>query len=395
MQMMRAGALTVLTVAFATTTAASAGVTSDRPAAILKYPVVAVVDGRLDTVVQLSNTSRLAPVNVYCFYVNSNSHCTNTGDLCFAAEQCCTGPTCGICEPGWNEIDFRLRLTPGQPIAWRASEGLDGDEFPLDGVVRRGPDGSSNANSRIPPVPEEPFIGELKCIATDTSGHPVDDNVLVGAATLEQSAVTDGVIVDVAKYNAVGLQAIEGAVNDDRTLVLGGEGAEYNGCPSVTIVNHFAEFVQDPATGASCTPGGTGCIQTALVLVPCAQDLLRQIPGSAVVQYLVYNEFEQRFSTSRTVRCQQTLPLSLIDTTQPERSIFSAGVLGTVVAQTRLSPIGSGIVAVAFESHGTIAAMQSGGGQGLVESLDGRRNTAAFNVHYQGDRPDSDLIVLP
>ena len=35
-------------------------------------------------------------------------------------------------------------------------------------------------------------------------------------------------------------------------------------------------------------------------LVPCANDYLRQIPGDAVVQYLVYNEFEQRFSTSRT-----------------------------------------------------------------------------------------------
>jgi hypothetical protein len=395
MRVMRSGGVAAATVAFAMTTAATAGVTTDRPAAIVKFPIVAVVEDRLDTVIQISNTSRTAAVNLHCFYVNANAHCTNTGDLCFSAEECCTGPTCGICEPGWNEIDFRVRITPGQPIGWRVSQGLDGDEFPLDGVSLRGPDGSSNANSRVPPAPETPFVGELKCIAVDSSGDPIDDNVLIGNATLEQSVTTGGRIADVAKYNAVGIQAIEGAVNQDNTLVLGGDGAEYNGCPNVTIVNHFAEFTQDPATEAPCTPEGSGCIETALVLVPCAQDLLRQLPGSAVVQYLVYNEFEQRFSTSRTVRCQQVLPLSLIDTTQRQRSIFSAGVLGTTVAQTRLTPIGSGVVAVAFESHGVITPLQVGGGQGALDDIAARRNTASFNVHYQGDRPDSDLVVLP
>jgi hypothetical protein len=103
------------------------------------------------------------------------------------------------------------------------------------------------------------------------------------------------------------------------------------------------------------------------------------------VQYLVFNEFEQRFSTSKTVRCQQALPISLIDTTQRQRSIFSAGTLGTTVAQSRLTPIGSGLVGIALESHD---------GEGpLFEGL--RFNTAAFNLHYQGDRPDADLIILP
>lgn len=388
---LRLGVATVA-VALAMTTTASAGVTSDRPAAILKFPVVAVGLGAGDTIVQISNTSRTAPANLHCFYVNSNSHCTNTGELCFEAQECCEGPTCGICEPGWNEIDFRIRLTPGQPLAWRASEGLDGDEFPIDGVDRRGSDGSSNANSRVPQVPEDPFLGELKCVVVDNQGRPIDDNTVVGAATLE--ATDGGDVADVAKYSAVGIQAIEGAVNDDRTLVIGGEGAEYNACPNVTIVNHFAEFTQDPATGLPCVAGDPDtCIETALVLVPCSQDLRSQIPGSAVVQYLVYNEFEQRFSTSRTVRCQQVLPLSLIDTTQPERSIFSVGVLGTTVAQSRLTPIGSGIVAVAFEAHPARTAPGIGAGQGGVPG-DGF-STAAFNVHWQGDRPDSDLMILP
>ena len=87
---------------------------------------------------------------------------------------------------------------------------------------------------------------------------------------------------------------------------------------------------------------------------PRPAELLRQVPGSAVVQYLVFNEFEQRFSTSRSVECLQYLPLSQIDTTQPNRSIFSAGVSGTLAGQSRLQPIGDGLVGVAIEGYGTI-----------------------------------------
>jgi hypothetical protein len=304
------------------------------------------------------------------------------------ATECCSDIGCGTCSQGWNETDFRLRLTPSQPLAWRVSEGLR--EFPIDGVTRLGSDGSSNAGSSIPPVPENPFVGELKCIAVDPTGVPVDRNVLKGEATLESTSGT----LDVAEYNAIGIQAIEGAVNDDTTLVLGGDGAEYNGCPNVTIVNHFAEFTQDPVTQEACFPEETGCIETELALVPCSQNLLRQQPGAAVVQYLVYNEFEQRFSTSRPMRCQQTLPLSLIDTTQRQRSIFSAGVLGTTVAQTRLTPIGSGLVAVALETHNHSRLRGIGDGGASGGPLNSS-SSAAFNVHFQGNRPDSDLIVLP
>jgi hypothetical protein len=360
---------------------AGADVVSDRAAAIVKFPWVVVFDEgvAVDTVFQVSNTSREAPVDLHCFYINANYHCTNTGEVCLSAEECCNGFGCGVCFPGWNETDFHVRLTPEQPIAWRASDGLS--QFPLDGVRRRGSDGSSNAGSRIPPVPEDPFIGELKCIAVDPNGTPVDRNVLKGEATLESFFFQ----FDVAKYNAIGIQAIAGAVNDDKILVLGGEEPEYNGCPNVTIVNHFADFTVDPVTQAECVPEQFGCIETQLILVPCSQDLLRQVPGAAVVQYLVYNEFEQRFSTSRLARCQQALPLSLIDTTQRQRSIFSAGTLGTTTAQTRLTPIGSGLVGVAIESHDGFDA----------KGFSVRFSSAAYNLHFQGDRPDPDLIILP
>jgi hypothetical protein len=95
-----------------------------------------------------------------------------------------------------------------------------------------------------------------------------------------------------------------------------------------------------------------------------------------VVQYLVFNEFEQRFSTSRSVTCKQDLDLSEIDTTQPSRSIFSVAVAGTLTGQTRLNPIGSGLLAVATEFHGSIG----------IDS---------FNVHIQGDRSAPDTITIP
>jgi hypothetical protein len=346
-------------------------VASDRAAAIVIWPHIQVgnVTGMLsatqaiDTVIQLTNTST-QPVAVHCFYENANSHCTNTGQVCVSPSACCNSPStgCGQCLPDWNEVDFRIRLTPQQPIGWIASKGES--EFNLNG----------NAGSRIPPVPETPFEGLLKCIAVDDANIPVERNVLKGESTLYFVDTTMGAEqVDIAKYNAVGIQAREGRLNDDKTLILDTDqnpDAEYNGCPNVLILNHFFDFATNPVTGAS--------IETNLILVPCTQDLLRQIPGSAVVQYIVYNEFEQRFSTSRTARCKQNLPLSLIDTTQRTRSIFSVGVAGTLTGQTRANPIGSGMLAVADEFHMKVDEY-----------------SAAFNVHYQGDREQPDTIILP
>jgi hypothetical protein len=364
----------------------AADVTSDRAAAILEWPSVVYAEasfldnvvGGIDTIIQLSNTST-DPVNVHCFYENANPHCTNTGEVCYDAAECCNPSTgCGICLPGWNETDFHVQITPRQPLGWLASEGVSGystfppkefGTFAIDGVTNFGIGGSSNAGSRIPPVPEEPFLGSLRCIVVDEDGIPVDRNVIKGEATWTVNA-TQGDFISVAKHNAVGIQAIEGAVNDDNVLVLGGPDAEYNGCPNFLILNHFFDGAEDPVLDDD------NQIVTLLELVPCSEDYLRQEPGAAVVQYLVYNEFEQRFSTSRPMQCKQFSLISNIDTTQNERSIFSAGVSGTLTGQTRINPIGSGLLAVAHELHE---------GSGLAD----------FNVHFQGDRANPDFIVLP
>lgn len=367
MKMMFLGAAVALSMG-----AAKADVVSDRAAAILIWPdIKADAAEGIDTIVQISNTSQFQSVLVHCFYENANSHCTNSGQVCRNFSDCCDSTTgCGICQPGWLETDFRVRLTPRQPLGWLASVGLT--EFPLTGRVGSvGPDGSSNAGSRVPPTAEDPYTGALKCLAINDDGTPSDRNVLKGESTLVNP---NG---DVAKHNAVGIQAIEGAVNDDNVLVLGGPEAEYNGCSSFLILNHMFDLGNHPAIDEIDAPSVTN-----LVLVPCTQDLLRQIPGRAVVQFLVFNEFEQRLSASRTVDCKGDWRLSTIDNpggNNPTRSIFSAPVMGTIVGQSRLRPIGSGLIGIANEVVGDSTYS----------------STSSFNLNMQGDRDTADLITLP
>lgn len=211
---------------------------------------------------------------------------------------------------------------------------------------------------------------------------PVAQNDLKGEALLEEIETPPSAPdFDVASYNAIGIQSTgAGPSGDPNVLTLGGPNPEYNGCPNYLILNHFFYDADDPV------PGTDAFIETTLTLVPCSEDFLRQIPGVAVVQYLVFNEFEQRFSTSKAVKCFQDIELCNIDTSNCERSIFSVGVSGTLTGQTRINPIGvpplpSGLLGVAKEEH-------------ISNSSDHDRS-AAFNLHMQGAREAADTITLP
>jgi hypothetical protein len=383
---------------------------SDMPAAIVVYPKIVVDTSGLlgpptDTVIRLTNTnlnlsgdSNYQTINVHCFYIDANSHCTSDGSICQNATTCGSGQCVASCD----ETDFYIVLTQGQPIEWKASEGLANSDLPLPyGVCAGNPfvhcgtgaDCSirnagttctpSNSGTRIPPVSEDPFKGELKCIETNADHVPVASNDLKGEALLE-NLPTDS--LDVASYNAIGIQAIAPAASPptaitDNPLVLGGSGADYQGCPNVLILDNFFDQAIDPIDG--------GAIYTDLTLVACSEDFERQIGGSATVQYVVYNEFEQRFSASKAVNCfQENEELCKIDTTQCARSIFAVGVEGTLTGQTVVYPVvnpsatlPSGLLGVAIESHGS--------------------SSAAFNLHFRGTRMDSagnalsDLITLP
>jgi hypothetical protein len=111
-------------------------------------------------------------------------------------------------------------------------------------------------------------------------------------------------------------------------------------------------------------------------------------PGTTA-QFVVFNEFEQRFSASLSVTCFREIKLSDIDTLPGNEasSIFSAAVQGTLTGQTRIRPVIGSELDV---GHGLL---------GVAEEFTGPRfprSSAASNLHFTGTTPDiSDVVVLP
>ena len=393
--------------------AALADIASDKPAALLVYAKVKV-GNEINTVLRMTNTNTAASVTAHCFYTNANQHCSKDGKICvgfedapFEGAAASNTLSCaavgGSCVQGWVETDFWIVLTPGQPIQWSARDGMAEPPIPRGHCqrdVRRacgtdedcnpfpgGPCLPSNVGTRIPPVAEVPYTGELRCVVVDEDGNPAPDNILKGEALIFNQRATAGGL-DVASYNAIGIQATGNFAPPDNELVLGpGSEGEYNGCPNYVILDHFFDSAIDPVERS----GNNTVINTSLTLIPCSADYLRQVGGVAVVQYLVFNEFEQRFSTSRPFQCYSELSLSSIDTIQASNSIFNVGVAGTLTGQTRLNsvidPTGqvdlSGILAVAVQRHTTSVA-------GVPVT-----KTGGFNTDMAGTRAASDSIWLP
>ena len=368
---------------------ARADVTSTNSAGLLVFPKLVVDthgDAGTDTIIQLTNTSSQA-VNVRCFLVNANGHCSNSGEICNPEGDPEQNP-CGkeLCVPGWQETDFRLRLTPKQPIMWTVSSGLE--KLPLADAPNNGYFNDGN----IVPAPENPMVGELKCVQVGEDEAPVDRNDLKGEVTIEtvvSSAALqpDGLHVDSRGYNAIGIQAIEGENDGNNTLVLG---QEYNACPNVLVLDHFFDDAEEPSDVGHK-------VRTHLTLVPCSEDFNLQAPISTTVQFLVFNEFEQRFSTSRSIRCFSEIVLSDIDTRPgyegDAQSIFNVNVQGTLTGQTLIRGVadsatsyGHGLLAIAEEFQCSGAAR--------VEPT-GPVFSSAFVAHQRGARTQLDYVYLP
>lgn len=392
---MKACAIAVGFVAVLAGTASADTPVSDQAAALVVYPAVFTLEEfGVDTIIQLSNTST-EQVGAKCYYVNALGRCSaSPGAYCLDSSDC--PQEIDQCIPQWVETDFTVYITPRQPLAWLASRGLDRSDLPLNGTLTRGPRGESNAGSRVPPFGVDALspvgqsgLGELKCYAINPDGSPSERNVLKGEATfvINRPIATTypGILqfflqaigneeLDVSKYNAIGFRAIEGANNGDNRLVLGGDGAEYDGCAQTLILDHFFDFAVDPVFDSGTELG----VVTGLVLTPCTENFLTQVPSKVTAQYLVYNEFEQRFSTSRLVDCFFISPLSLIDTRNPQRSIFSVFVGGTLTGQTRIRPVNGGLIGMAIEAH----VGELGGG------------SATFNLQVQGEREGGDVLTV-
>jgi hypothetical protein len=365
-------------------------VTTNNTAAIVVFPKIVVdTTAGVDTMIQMTNSAAVL-TRLHCFYVNANGHCaTNPAQICDEVNfrsQCTAG---GPCIPGWLETDFRVTLTKRQPLSWSAAQGRS--VFPIPGSPLDGPFDQTNQDSNVPPVPENPFIGELRCIQVDVlSGEPIDRNDFKGEATIVRTAAT---ALDVRKYNAIGIPAIDGAQDDPiRTLNLGGPNAEYNACPHVLTVNHFFDRAQVPTHANS----QVATVRSDLTFVPCGADFETQTAASATLQFLIYNEFEQRFSTSTKVDCFKEVNLPDIDTRPGDFagddafSIFAVGVQGTLAGQSRIRPVaGSGD----YDGRAVLAVLE----EFWTDNASGTpiSYSDAANVQYQGARQQGDQIVIP
>ena len=372
-----------------------------------------------DTIVQITNTDRVNPHQIDCFWVNANNHCgTATGAICDTNADCARGLNC---LPFWSVLDFgQITLTPGQPIGFTASEGL----APLPCDIPTGCNGhcsvttstvcnlnsdcpagetcSGQATGNIPGVPEDPFRGELKCVEVDSNDVPISSNDLKIEATIVSTSIPTAAApaTTAASYNGVGFQALNpqaGAMANapavsDATLCLGNAPSAatvcsqtYQPCANNLILDNFFE-------GAS--PEFSGVVSTDLTIAPCSEDLSNAAANSShriALQFLVYNEFEQRTSFATTFTCFKETPLALIDAQpgQTNFSIWAQGVEGTLTGQTLIrgvqgatGPLGYGILGVAIESYSETA-----GGPVLA--------TDAFNIHESsGFNAGGDAVIL-
>ena len=277
----------------------AAATTTEQSASILIFPKV-VFDGSRDT--RHPDQQHLnSMVHAACFYVNA-------APLCIGAGDCLAGTCTGTCRAAVGR--GRLRhladqtaadaLVSGQrthadPVAQPCN--FDQANYDCDGAGLSFP-------GRVPPVTPIPFVGELRCIEVDQSGAPISGNHLKGEATIVSG---DG---DASKYNAVGLLGEPFTNNGDDILCLGGgvtdecpSGAEYEGCgdeldPRPLCRGGRQSHVRTDVAGRHRADAG-----------PLPRRLRASDAEPFTVQFLAFNEFEQRFSASTSDRLlAQLLP---------------------------------------------------------------------------------------
>jgi hypothetical protein len=298
-------------------TAGAADVSVDEGGAILMYPKVLNAGGR-DTLIQMTNSGNTL-LHVHCYYTDARLQNPSL-------------PASPQNRPIWQSVNFFLWLTRQQPTAWTVSRGRSLNPS----------DGSLGIDPGSVPAVSSGFTGELTCVEVDSSGNPIGANRLHGEATLMNGTG------DASKYAAVAIQAGPLAGGGGTTLELDNE--HYGSCPNTLILNHFAQGANSPVVGPPDDFGtcGSGCgITTELTLVPCGRNYENRFPGQSQVSLSIINEFEERFSASTPVECWLNARLDSIS------GALAAAVLGTLTAQTRLTPVpgSGGVIGVAEETH--------------------------------------------
>ena len=157
---------------------------SDTGAAVLVWPKI-VVDHARDTVIKITNQSNAAGRGALLLRQREPPLRQHRRRLRRARWTASNERRSRHCEPGWIEINFDIILTRDQPLAWsaRGLASILGRPWRQSCPASRGRQGAAaratrssshtcippetNAGTRIPPVGESPFIGELKCIQVD------------------------------------------------------------------------------------------------------------------------------------------------------------------------------------------------------------------------------------
>lgn len=358
-----------------------------------------------DTIVHLTNTTGAFKTRALCFWINSNGHCDNADDIiCNDTNFQTVCPLGGLCKPSWDKTDFRMTLTKRQPLSWSA---YDPDPLPCDenSAEPCANDQRNDGDSVVLGVPEIPFNGELRCVqisVTNDEDTPIDRNDLKGEASIITTHDTD---IDARKYTAIGIPAIPGQVNGDSTLNIGGPEAEYEGCPGVLMLDHFFDGAD---VGTHFVEGdfeNYDRVLTTVTFVPCGANL--STPGANLnspitLQFLVYNEFEQRFSTSTKVSCRRETRISDIDT-RPESfddnkySLFWVGVQGTLTGVSHVRPVaGPDAAGTGYDGRGVLAVMSEEWFNPQASSFaDAFTSTTEVNTHFRGQRAQGDQMLIP
>jgi hypothetical protein len=177
--------------------------------------------------------------------------------------------------------DFMFRLTPNQPIWFRASDGA----------------GTGYYDDVTSPVTVPPFfdgagvVGELKCWAVDAIGqNQISFNHLYGNAI-----VFEPVHAAAYEYNAWSFTArapFGQVIGTPGQLVLSGAGGGYDACPSYLVFNFFSKGSSINVDGATAT-----FVNTDLTLVPCNQDLRQdRAPTYTKAKFDIWNENETKYT---------------------------------------------------------------------------------------------------
>jgi len=326
---------------------AQADVSSDKPGSVVIWPKV-ISDGTRDTVITLTNT-RNETAYAHCEYVQALGLCSITGDFCdpqatvLDSPGLCPAVTGNFCISQWQSADFDVVLTRQQPTLWRVSTGRIANPFLLSPGICEDIPGVPPRQScpglfligQVPPAPDQPFRGELRCIQVAADGTALPANGLKGEAVIETLPTEEiAVQTQISKYNSINIQgslapAIEGLIrlND----------IEYNACPESVEVTHYApgaQVLSVPEIDTTCV--GTGCpVNTEITLVPCRADFINEIGARFATDIRYTNEFEQTLSVEPTFDCWANFDLR-------DLPFAPASLSGTAFQRTRMTPTGSG-----------------------------------------------------